>query len=76
MEALLATLALSCGRLVSIDALARRVWGEDPPERIRGSLRTNVMRLRRLFGEHVVVTERKLLAEAISLWEGRNSSPN
>ncbi|WP_328701583.1 AfsR/SARP family transcriptional regulator [Amycolatopsis pittospori] len=56
-RALLATLALSCGRLVSIDALARGVWGEEPPERIRGSLQTNVMRLRRLFGESVVVTE-------------------
>ncbi len=42
---------------MSIDALARGVWGERPPERIRGSLQTNVMRLRRLFGEHVLVTE-------------------
>ncbi|WP_410661604.1 BTAD domain-containing putative transcriptional regulator [Amycolatopsis sp. lyj-112] len=56
-RALLTTLALSCGRLVSIDALARGVWGDEPPERIRGSLQTNVMRLRRLFGEQVVVTE-------------------
>ncbi|WP_235783635.1 AfsR/SARP family transcriptional regulator [Amycolatopsis orientalis] len=56
-RALLATLALSCGRLVSIDALARGVWGHEPPERIRGSLQTNVMRLRRLLGEHLVETE-------------------
>ncbi|WP_244162585.1 AfsR/SARP family transcriptional regulator [Amycolatopsis regifaucium] len=56
-RALLATLALSCGRLVSIDTLARGVWGSEPPERIRGSLQTNVMRLRRLFGDDVVVTE-------------------
>ncbi|MEC3973770.1 AfsR/SARP family transcriptional regulator [Amycolatopsis sp. H20-H5] len=56
-RALLAALALSAGRLVSIDALARGVWGEEPPERIRGSLQTYVMRLRRLFGEDTVVTE-------------------
>ncbi|MCR6488492.1 tetratricopeptide repeat protein [Amycolatopsis sp. OK19-0408] len=56
-RALLATLALSAGRLVSIDALARGVWGEAPPAHIRGSLQTYVMRLRRLCGEETVVTE-------------------
>ncbi|WP_410591470.1 BTAD domain-containing putative transcriptional regulator [Amycolatopsis sp. lyj-23] len=56
-RALLATLALSAGRLVSIDALARGVWGETPPAHIRGSLQTYVMRLRRLCGDDTVVTE-------------------
>ena len=56
-RALLGTLALSAGRLVSVDALARCVWGEEPPQRIRGSLQTNVMRLRRHLGEDVLVTE-------------------
>jgi DNA-binding SARP family transcriptional activator/tetratricopeptide (TPR) repeat protein len=56
-RALLATLALAAGRLVSIDALARGVWGEAPPAHIRGSLQTYVMRLRRLCGEDTVVTE-------------------
>ena len=56
-RALLATLALSAGRLVSIDVLARGVWGEASPARIRGSLQTYVMRLRRLCGEETVVTE-------------------
>ena len=56
-RALLATLALSAGRLVTIDALARGVWGEAPPAHIRGSLQTYVMRLRRLCGEDTVVTE-------------------
>ena len=56
-RALLGTLALSAGRLVSVDALARYVWGEELPERIRGSLQTYVMRLRRQLGEEVVVTE-------------------
>jgi DNA-binding SARP family transcriptional activator len=56
-SALLGTLALSAGRLVSVDALARCVWGEELPERIRGGLQTNVMRLRRHLGEDVLVTE-------------------
>jgi DNA-binding SARP family transcriptional activator/tetratricopeptide (TPR) repeat protein len=56
-RALLATLALAAGRLVSIDTLARGVWGEAPPAHIRGSLQTYVMRLRRLCGEDTVVTE-------------------
>ncbi|MFD8497567.1 BTAD domain-containing putative transcriptional regulator [Amycolatopsis sp. NPDC059657] len=56
-RALLGTLALSAGRLVSIDALARAVWGEEPPERIRGSLQTYVMRLRKHLGDEAVVTE-------------------
>ncbi|HKN56601.1 MAG TPA: BTAD domain-containing putative transcriptional regulator [Amycolatopsis sp.] len=56
-RALLATLALSAGRTVSVDVLARGVWGEAPPARIRGSLQTYVMRLRRLCGEETVATE-------------------
>ncbi|WP_158890218.1 AfsR/SARP family transcriptional regulator [Amycolatopsis anabasis] len=104
-RALLATLALSAGRLVSIDALARCVWGEQLPARVRGSLHTYVMRLRRHIGEQAVATEpegyrltierdrvdalrflrlldkaagqedpsaeRAILAEALSLWNGR-----
>jgi DNA-binding response OmpR family regulator len=42
-RALLGTLALSAGRLVSVDALARCVWGEELLQRIRGSLQTNVI---------------------------------
>jgi len=56
-RALLGALALSAGRLVSVDTLARCVWGEELPERIRGSLQTYVMRLRRHLGEEAVVTE-------------------
>lgn len=48
---LLAALALSAGRSVPVDALAHAVWGENLPERVRGSLQTNVMRLRRALGE-------------------------
>ncbi|MDI5976944.1 BTAD domain-containing putative transcriptional regulator [Amycolatopsis magusensis] len=55
-RALLAGLALSAGRPVSIDSLARFVWGESLPARVRGSLHTYVMRLRRLIGEDTVAT--------------------
>ncbi|MGC7096876.1 BTAD domain-containing putative transcriptional regulator [Amycolatopsis lurida] len=55
-RALLAGLALSAGRPVSIDSLARFVWGESLPARVRGSLHTYVMRLRRLIGEETVAT--------------------
>jgi DNA-binding SARP family transcriptional activator/tetratricopeptide (TPR) repeat protein len=48
---------LSAGRLVSIDTLARCVWGDELPERVRGSLQTYVMRLRRRLGDTAVVTE-------------------
>jgi DNA-binding SARP family transcriptional activator len=56
-RALQATLALSAGHLVSIDTLARCVWDERLPERVRESPHTYVMPLRRLIGEHAVVTD-------------------
>lgn len=56
IRALLALLALSPGQTVSVDALARGIWDEDPPERVRGSLQTYVGRLRRVLGDGVVVT--------------------
>ncbi|MGH3359223.1 MAG: BTAD domain-containing putative transcriptional regulator [Nocardioidaceae bacterium] len=57
VRALLALLALSAGRTVSIEALAVGVWGDEPPERVRGSLQTYVGRLRRLVGAGVVSTQ-------------------
>lgn len=57
-RSLLAALALSAGRSVSVDALAGAVWGDELPERVRGSLQTYVMRLRQLLGDTVIVTTR------------------
>ncbi len=52
----LAVLALSAGRSVSVDALALRVWGEALPARVRPSLSTYVTRLRQLLGMSVIET--------------------
>lgn len=57
LRAVLAVLALDAGRTVSVEALADRVWGDDLPARVRGSLQTYVARLRRLLGPAAVSTE-------------------
>jgi predicted ATPase/DNA-binding SARP family transcriptional activator/DNA-binding CsgD family transcriptional regulator len=57
VRALLAILALHCGRTVSFDTLGRVLWSDDPPERVRGSLQTYVGRLRRTLGDETVATE-------------------
>jgi DNA-binding SARP family transcriptional activator/tetratricopeptide (TPR) repeat protein len=56
LRRLLGALALSAGRPVSVDVLADCVWGEDLPVRVRGSLATYVLRLRRILGDGVIVT--------------------
>lgn len=57
LRTLIALLALEAGRTVSIDRLARGIWDDQPPERVRGSLQTYISRLRRLLGDDVVSTE-------------------
>ncbi len=52
--ALLAALALAPGRPLSMDALADRVWGEELPADVRGSLATCALRLRRAIGHEAV----------------------
>jgi DNA-binding SARP family transcriptional activator len=46
--AVLAALAADAGQPVPVDALVRRVWGDDPPERARRTLHTYVARIRRV----------------------------
>ncbi|QXJ22455.1 AfsR/SARP family transcriptional regulator [Actinomadura graeca] len=56
--ALLAVLALSPGRTVTIDRLATAVWAdEDPPGNIRRSVQTYVARLRNALGTSTISTE-------------------
>ncbi len=43
----LAALLLSAGRTVSADALAERIWGEQPPHQARSTLQAYISRLRR-----------------------------
>lgn len=57
LRVLLATLALSAGRTISIDALAECVWGEELPARVAGSLSTYVVRLRKILGQEVISTQ-------------------
>ncbi|MFC0430721.1 BTAD domain-containing putative transcriptional regulator [Kutzneria buriramensis] len=46
----LAILLVDANRVVSVDDLVRRVWGDDPPQRARGTLQSYVSRLRRAVG--------------------------
>jgi DNA-binding SARP family transcriptional activator len=52
---LLAVLALHHGRLVTADDLIDRLWGSTPPAGARNTLRTYVMRLRRVLGDPAVI---------------------
>jgi DNA-binding SARP family transcriptional activator len=52
----LALLALSAGRPVGVEALADAVWGENPPNRVRGSLQSLVMRLRQTLNTPTITT--------------------
>ena len=47
---LLATLLLSGGRVVSVDALAEMVWDGRPPAGARGALHSAIQRLRATLG--------------------------
>ncbi|MFD9960249.1 BTAD domain-containing putative transcriptional regulator [Amycolatopsis sp. NPDC058986] len=49
-RAVLAMLALRPAQAVSVDQLVAGLWGEDPPPRALGTLRTYVSRLRTVFG--------------------------
>jgi DNA-binding SARP family transcriptional activator len=51
----LATLALSAGRPVTVATLAARVWGDRLPNHVRASLSSLVSRLRRALGPSAVV---------------------
>ncbi|TLF68620.1 tetratricopeptide repeat protein [Nonomuraea sp. KC401] len=49
-RALLASLALQPGRIVSVEVLTERIWGADLPSSPREAVQNNVHRLRRLLG--------------------------
>jgi DNA-binding SARP family transcriptional activator len=51
LRALLATLLLTPGRLVSTDQLADELWGESPPARASNQISVYVHHLRRLIGD-------------------------
>jgi DNA-binding SARP family transcriptional activator/tetratricopeptide (TPR) repeat protein len=55
-SALLAVLAMSAGKVVSIERLADMVWGEDLPANARRSVQTYVTRLRSTLGSETIST--------------------
>ena len=55
----LAALLVDANRVVPVERLVDRVWGEHPPQRVRGTLRSYVSRLRQaLCAVDVVVSRR------------------
>ncbi|MGH3489235.1 MAG: BTAD domain-containing putative transcriptional regulator [Actinopolymorphaceae bacterium] len=50
LRSLLAALLVSANRLVPVDELVERLWGQTPPPTARATLATYVMRLRRILG--------------------------
>ncbi|MEV1000754.1 AfsR/SARP family transcriptional regulator [Nonomuraea sp. NPDC050202] len=56
LRALLAVLAVSAGDAVSVERLARALWGEKLPANARRSIQTYVTRLRRAIGRTAIRT--------------------
>lgn len=56
-RSLLATLALTPGRVVRVDALIAALWGDEPPAAARKTLQTYVWNLRQALGPDVIATE-------------------
>jgi DNA-binding SARP family transcriptional activator len=56
LRALLAVLAMSPGHAVSVDRLARAIWGNEPPDNARRTVQTYVTRLRSLLGAELIDT--------------------
>ena len=54
----LAALAVDAGRVVSVERLMHRVWGEDPPLRARATLQNYLSRLRMLLANAAAVVRR------------------
>ncbi|AQU70439.1 BTAD domain-containing putative transcriptional regulator [Streptomyces niveus] len=59
LRTLLAALLLDAGRVVPVDALVDRLWGECPPRGARNAVQNYVLRLRRALGPEVVRTDRR-----------------
>ncbi|WP_158647306.1 AfsR/SARP family transcriptional regulator [Actinoplanes sp. ATCC 53533] len=57
LRALLAALAMSAGRVVTMERLGDAVWGTDLPGDVRRSLTTYVTRLRAALGDDLIGTE-------------------
>jgi DNA-binding SARP family transcriptional activator len=54
-KAVLATLALQHGEVVSVDQLVDVVWGESAPSTVRNTLQSHVSYLRTVFGSRTAI---------------------
>lgn len=59
LRTLLAALLVDSGRVVPVDALVDRLWGDRPPHGARNAVQNYVLRLRRALGPDVVRTDRR-----------------
>ncbi|WP_116211866.1 AfsR/SARP family transcriptional regulator [Streptomyces olivoreticuli] len=53
---MLAVLLIEAGRVVTADRLIDAIWGQAPPDRALGAVRTYAYRLRRLLGQETLVS--------------------
>ncbi|BCL30070.1 BTAD domain-containing putative transcriptional regulator [Streptomyces aurantiacus] len=58
LRTLLAALLVDAGRVVPVDALVGRLWGDVPPRGARNAVQNYVLRLRRTLGPELVRTDR------------------
>jgi DNA-binding SARP family transcriptional activator/tetratricopeptide (TPR) repeat protein len=58
-QCVLATLLIEANQPVSADQLLHRVWGDDLPQRVRGTLYSYISRLRRALSPHGIPVERR-----------------
>ena len=56
LRTLLAVLAAEAGRVVSVGALGRALWGDQPPEQVDRTVRTYLSRLRKPFDPPLILT--------------------
>ncbi|WP_328456036.1 AfsR/SARP family transcriptional regulator [Amycolatopsis sp. NBC_00438] len=56
LRTLLAVLAADAGRVVSVGALGRALWGDQPPDQVDRTVRTYLSRLRRTFAPPLLLT--------------------
>ncbi|WP_369037793.1 BTAD domain-containing putative transcriptional regulator [Streptomyces adonidis] len=58
LRVLIAALAVDAGQVVGVDALVDRLWGDEPPQGARNAVQNYVLRVRRVLGAGVLLTDR------------------
>lgn len=71
LRELIAVLALSAGRVVPVEVIGDRIWGERLPDRLRPTVQTMVSRLRALLGDEAVVAGARGEGYALGIERGQ-----